>query len=73
MEDGEGDNKNTVGEHDGDNEQFNLRIDPFVVNMKLDGTPTNFVLANAPPGLYEEVEFVITSYSIHYTKLYDRS
>ena len=59
MEDGEGDNKNTVGEHDGDNEQFNLRIDPFVVNMKLDGTPTNFVLANAPPGSYEEVEFKI--------------
>jgi hypothetical protein len=43
---------------DGD-ESFTVQVDPIVINMNLDGTATNFVLANVPPGLYEEVEFKI--------------
>ncbi len=43
---------------DGD-ESFTVVVDPFVINMNLDGTATNFAVANVPPGLYEEVEFKI--------------
>ena len=53
MEDGEDHN----GE--GEDEHYILRVDPFVINLNLDGAATNFTVANAPAGLYEEVEFKI--------------
>jgi len=53
MEDGEDHN----GE--GEDEHYTLRVDPFVINLNLDGAATNFTVANAPAGSYEEVEFKI--------------
>ncbi len=43
---------------DGD-ESYTVMVDPIVINLNLDGTATNFAVANVPPGLYEEVEFKI--------------
>ena len=47
----------TEGE-DGD-ESITVLVDPIVINLNLDGSATNFAVANVPPGLYEEVEFEI--------------
>jgi hypothetical protein len=55
MEDGAEDDD----EGDDGDESYTVQVDPIVINMNLDGTATNFVLANVPPGLYEEVEFKI--------------
>ncbi len=54
MEDG-------IEEEDGEDgdESYTVRVDPIVINLNLDGTATNFALANVPAGLYEEVEFKI--------------
>jgi hypothetical protein len=43
---------------DGD-ESITVLVDPIVINLNLDGTATNFAVADVPPGLYEEVEFEI--------------
>lgn len=40
-------------------EEITVLVDPIVINLNLDGTATNFALANVPAGLYEEVEFII--------------
>jgi hypothetical protein len=44
---------------DGEDESYMVLVNPIVINLNLDGTATNFALASVPPGLYEEVEFVI--------------
>jgi len=48
-------------EEDGEDEDesYTVIVGPIVINLKLDGTTTNFAAANVPPGLYEEVEFKI--------------
>lgn len=48
------------GEHENDDEgSYILRVGPFVINLNLNGMTTDFVVANIPAGLYEEVKFKI--------------
>ena len=56
MEDG---NENEgEGEQD-DNDAYTVIVGPIVVDLNLDGTSTNFAVANVPPGLYEELKFEV--------------
>jgi len=62
MEDGiEDENENKgEGEHENDDDgSYALRVGPFVINLNLNGMTTDFVVANIPAGLYEEVKFKI--------------
>lgn len=62
MEDGiEDENENEgEGEHENDDGgSYTLRVGPFVINLNLSGMTTDFVVANIPAGLYEEVKFKI--------------
>lgn len=47
------------GMDDDDSDCENVRMDPMVVNLNLNGMTTNFVVSNLPAGTYDELEFEI--------------
>ncbi len=48
------------GEHENDDDGSHaLRVGPFVINLNLNGMTTDFIVADVPAGLYEEVKFKI--------------
>lgn len=53
--------KESDGESEGDDETEceNVKVGPFVVNLNLNGTTTDFVVNNIPVGIYDELKFEI--------------